>query len=164
MKKLGWMTLCLALALVIASCNNGDNAEKSVQELDENGNEWSGNVRPMYKEDGSVDSTLLAQFEWEVTEYDFGKVTDGELVDLSFKFTNVGQAPLIIEQAEGSCGCTVPERPKEPVAPGQTGEIKVQFNSAGRVGATTKFVTLRANTLPRETKLKITGEVLPKGE
>lgn len=164
MNRLGWITPLLALALVVASCNSGDDAEKSVQELTENGNEWSGNVRSMYKEDGSVDSTQLAQFEWEMTEYDFGTVTDGELVDMSFKFTNVGEAPLVIEQAEGSCGCTVPERPKEPIAPGATGEIKVQFNSAGRVGQAIKFVTLRANTLPRETKLKITGQVSPKGE
>lgn len=158
MKQTGWRIAALAWIFVVASCN-APASEKSVQELDESGNEWSGNLRSPYDEDGSLDSTQLAQFEWEYMDFDFGTVTDGEMVDLTFKFKNVGQAPLIIEQASGSCGCTVPERPKEPIAPGAEGEIKVQFNSTGRVGNVTKFVTLRANTAPRETKLRLTGIV-----
>jgi hypothetical protein len=80
------------------------------------------------------------------TEHDFGVIKQGDRVDYSFKFENTGEADLIITDAKGSCGCTVPEYPKEPVKPGESGEIKVSFNSAAKSGQQSKSVTITCNT------------------
>src|SRR5437868_10703526 len=76
------------------------------------------------------DSTTVQMID---TVYDFGKVTDGEKVEYSYRFKNTGKNPLIVSNATASCGCTVPERPDEPIKPGETGFIKVVFNTQGRV-------------------------------
>jgi len=92
--------------------------------------------------------------------YDFGTVTDGELVHKTFKFTNSGDKDLVLISVKGSCGCTVPnEWPKKPIAPSQFGEIKVTFNSANRVGNVQKSIRIEANTEPTVTTLTITGKV-----
>ncbi len=93
--------------------------------------------------------------QFEKSEHDFGKLKQGDVAEYSFKFTNTGKEPLIIENAQGSCGCTVPSYPKEPVAPGASGEILVKFNSAGKSNAQQKTVTLTANTEPIQTILTI---------
>ena len=89
------------------------------------------------------------------TTHDFGKVVDGERVEHTFKFTNTGEADLVISSATASCGCTIPEWPKEPIAPGEKGEIKVEFNSAGKSDMVTKDITILANTNPVKTILQI---------
>ena len=94
--------------------------------------------------------------------HDFGVITEGEVKEYSFQFKNTGNAPLHIEHAKGSCGCTVPQWPKDPVAPGATGQIVVKFNSANKVGKNSKKVTIVANTEPISTVLTITAEVKSK--
>lgn len=84
--------------------------------------------------------------EFEKTEHDFGMINQGDKVTYVFKFKNTGEADLLISKAKGSCGCTVPEYPKEPIKPGESGELKVSFNSAGKRGKQTKNVTLTTNT------------------
>jgi len=98
---------------------------------------------------------------YEETTYDFGKTIDGSKVKYSYKFKNTGKEPLIISDAKGSCGCTVPVWPKDPIGPGKTGEIKVEFDSKGKLGPQTKKVTVVANTQPAQTFLTIKGEVTP---
>ncbi len=100
--------------------------------------------------------------EFDETEFDFGVVEDGEKVSHVYKFTNTGNEPLVITNAKGSCGCTVPSWPKEPIAPGDKGEIKVEFNSKGKKGKQTKRVTIDANIPNGQTFLTIKGEVTPK--
>ncbi len=82
---------------------------------------------------------------FEEPTHDFGEITQGEKVEYSFKYTNTGKADVVIEDAISSCGCTVPEWPKEPLKPGQSGYIKVIFDSAGKEGYTQKEVSLRLN-------------------
>lgn len=94
--------------------------------------------------------------------YDFGKVNDGEKVIYNYRFKNTGSKPLIISSATASCGCTVPEKPEEPVKPGETGFLKVVFNSEGRVGPTHKTVTVISNAYPAFPVLLLTGEVVSK--
>lgn len=100
---------------------------------------------------------------FEETKHDFGKIMDGDKVEHIFKFKNTGKEPLVISNAKGSCGCTAPIWPKEPIKPGDTGEIKVVYNSKnkGKVGGKpeNKNVTITANTNPVETRLFMTGIV-----
>ena len=85
---------------------------------------------------------------FEKQEHDFGTVHEGEVVEYSFKFKNTGTAPLLIESASASCGCTIPEVPKEPIKPGEDGYMKVSFNSTGKIGAQLKEISIKANTNP----------------
>ncbi len=102
--------------------------------------------------------------EFDKTVVDFGDITQGDEVKDVVKFTNTGTEPLIISSAKGSCGCTVPEWPKAPVAPGETGEIKIQFSSKGKKGKQTKTVTIQANTDPNPTRLTVKSNILvPEG-
>ena len=92
--------------------------------------------------------------------HDFGEVQEGEVVEHTFTFTNEGEGPLIISNAQGSCGCTVPDWPRQPIAPGQKGQIKVRFNSTGRAGRQDKRVTLTTNAVPQSKVLNITSTVI----
>ena len=96
---------------------------------------------------------------WEKIEHDFGKIKSGDAVEYEFRFTNTGNEPLIIEDAKASCGCTVPQKPTGPVAPGASDVIKVKFNSAGKSGKQKKNVTITANTEPIQTLLTISAEI-----
>jgi ABC-type Fe3+-hydroxamate transport system substrate-binding protein len=80
--------------------------------------------------------------------HNFGNVIQGEKVEYSFKFTNTGDKDLLITDASSSCGCTVPDWPKEPLRPGKSAYMKVVFNSAGKDGFTEKEITIKANTNP----------------
>ena len=84
---------------------------------------------------------------------------EGEKVKHTYKFKNTCSEPLIISSAKGSCGCTVPKWPSEPIAPGASGVIDVEFDSKGKPGKQTKRVTVNANTVPAQTFLNISGNV-----
>ena len=92
--------------------------------------------------------------------YNFGKVTDGENVVFSYRFRNTGNKALIVSSASASCGCTVPEKPEEPIQPGETGFLKVVFNSKGRVGPVHKEVNVVSNAYPAFPVLQLIGEVI----
>ncbi|MCS6917505.1 MAG: DUF1573 domain-containing protein [Chitinophagales bacterium] len=94
--------------------------------------------------------------------HDFGEIIEGQKVKHSFSFVNTGTAPLVIASATGSCGCTVPTFSKEPIPPGGTGRIDVEFDSSGRVGKNSKTVTVNANTDPNPTVLFILADVKPR--
>lgn len=96
------------------------------------------------------------------TTYDFKTVTDGEKVMYSYRFKNTGTKPLVIVEASASCGCTVPQKPEKPVLPGETGFIKVVFDSKGRVGPAHKTVTVQSNAKPEFPTLILTGNVIAK--
>ena len=103
--------------------------------------------------------------EFEELSYDFGEIVDGELANKTFTLTNTGDQELVLLTVKGSCGCTVPEDwPKHPIAPGESAEISVTFNSTGRVGNVHKTVRIEANTMPTVTVLTITGKVNPAAE
>lgn len=95
-------------------------------------------------------------------EHDFGTIPEGEKVETFFTFENTGKSELIITNAYATCGCTVPEWPKEPIAPGETGKIAVAFNSAGRPGKNSKTVTLTTNTAKGKETVVIKANVTPK--
>ncbi len=103
--------------------------------------------------------TESAQMTFKTKEFNFGTVRSGDIVKHNFEFTNSGTTPLVIAKATASCGCTVPNYPKEPIAPGQQGVIEVVFNTAHKLGAQQKTVTVTANTNPNNIDLTLTGEV-----
>lgn len=94
-------------------------------------------------------------------EHDFGTIEQNTKNPKTFTFTNTGSEPLIISNAKGSCGCTVPEYPREPIAPGETGEIKVVYSPGSQKNQQTKTVTITANTEPATTVLRIKANVNP---
>ncbi len=97
---------------------------------------------------------------FEETEHQFGKIKQGEKVTHTFIFKNTGSAPLVINSASGSCGCTVPQWPKEPILPGDKGEVHVIFNSTGKRGVQSKSVTLNTNQGETPIRIYIKGEVI----
>jgi hypothetical protein len=105
-----------------------------------------------------------AKIEFNKETHDYGNIKyDGEPY-CTFEFKNTGDEPLIISNAKGSCGCTVPEWPKEPIAPGAKGEIIVKYDTK-RTGAINKSVTIISNAVNEPTKvLKIKGNVAPPAE
>jgi hypothetical protein len=109
----------------------------------------------------AVNFSFAQDIKFESLEVNYGNIEKGADGVRIFKFTNSGAAPLIISNAQGSCGCTVPTYPKEPIMPGETGEIRVKYDTQ-RVGAFTKYVTLTTNaTSNTSTQLKIFGDVKP---
>ncbi|PIB28110.1 hypothetical protein BFP77_10695 [Maribacter sp. 4U21] len=99
---------------------------------------------------------------FEKAEHDFGTIEQGTPQETAFKFTNTGNAPLIITDAKSSCGCTVPNPPKEPIAPGESSELLVKFNGSGQ-NQVTKTITVMANTEKGSELLRIKAFVNPKG-
>lgn len=91
--------------------------------------------------------------------YDFGSIVDGDIVTTIFTFTNTGTESLVLTDAKGSCGCTVPSRPFGPIQPGETASITVQFNSKNKIGQRNQKVTITANTEPAISYLYLTGMV-----
>jgi hypothetical protein len=113
--------------------------------------------------DGSIDTINVAKFTFESETYDFGTITQGEKVAFTFRFKNSGKKDLIISAANGSCGCTVPDYPKKPIAPGEEARIDVTFDSEGKSGKQQKTITIVANTYPNQKILYLTGEILAPG-
>lgn len=142
MKKLAIVLLSAALF----SCGSKENVD-------------TGLVSNPATASGEATNGKQPKFEFEMTEYDFGTIVQGQKVKQIFKFKNVGEADLVISDAKGSCGCTVPTYPEKPISPGGSGEIEVVFDSAGKSGEQNKTVTLHANTSPTETVLKVKGTV-----
>ena len=155
------------VAMVVASCGNEKASEKRIAELESRLAELEGGkttttaqaTQPEQKPEGP-----LPAFEFETMEHDFGAIDEGDVVEHTFTFKNTGEAPLIIQGAQGSCGCTVPTWPKEPIPVGGTGEIVAKFDSKGKPNLQNKTVTITANTWPKQTRLRIKAQVTPKAE
>lgn len=108
-----------------------------------------------------IKDTTTIQFLDSTTFY-FDTINEGDKVEHIFRLKNTGTKNLVVANAFGSCGCTVPEYPKEPVKPGDEAAIKVTFNSAGKTNEQTKTVTLNCNTASRNEILYLKGFVIPK--
>lgn len=101
----------------------------------------------------------MPEITFERTEYDFGKVIQGERLTYVFKFTNTGKANLIIDAAKASCNCTTTTPPQAPIKPGESGEITVLFDSKTKSGKVENMVVITANTYPTHTVLRLTANV-----
>ena len=104
-----------------------------------------------------------AKINLQKIKYDFGTIkADGGVVTATYRYTNTGDIPLVIDYvSNGGCGCTKPDYPKEPLAPGKSAEIKIHFNPAGRAGQeVNREIKIKANTHPRVTKIYFTGAII----
>lgn len=101
----------------------------------------------------------LPVLEFDNTIHDFGKIKEGDKVSHTFQVKNTGQAPLIIQSAAPSCGCTVPDWTKTPIPAGGTGFVKAEFDSKGKSGMQDKTITVTANTWPKTTTLRFKAQV-----
>ena len=140
--------LAVAAAVILAACNN---------------TQTSADANTANAGEATVESAVNAAeapvMTFETESYDFGVVTSGEKVAYEFKFKNTGKSPLIISNAQASCGCTAPEFPREPVAPGAEGVIRVVFDSSGRVGMQNKLISITSNAAPATSELHLIGDV-----
>ncbi len=109
--------------------------------------------------DGLKKDASTPAIQFEKTEHDFGKILQGEQLTYTFRFKNVGDAPLIITSVEKTCGCTSPTYSKEPIAPGQDGKVTITYDSKGHKGFQNKRIIVNANTNPSETILRIKAQV-----
>ena len=134
MKIFKLLFFAIILGVVLNSCVS-DKVNKDLKEVPE---------KYINKEDPAI----LTRTD---TLFDFGEITEGDVVEHEFEFTNTGNTPLILVDAKSSCGCTVPEIPKEPVAPGEKGILKVRFNSKYKKGDINKKIRVAANTYPETT-------------
>lgn len=104
----------------------------------------------------------LTAIAFEKASYDFGTIYEGEKVTYSFIYTNIGKADLQLSSVATTCGCTASEYTTDPIKPGETGKIRITFNSANRLGMQHKKVIIRANTNPEFTSLNVYAQVIEK--
>lgn len=147
MKKFCVLCFVFGMALMMGACGQDGNKPTLSGDLVTNPKsaKQSGNTQPIIK--------------FEKTEFDFGKILQGEVVSYTFHFTNEGTAPLIISSVNKSCGCTASDFPREPIAPGQKGDIKITYDSKGHHGFQSKTLVVNSNTNPSYTNLRIKAEV-----
>jgi hypothetical protein len=143
--------LSLSLLAMMAFISCKENASSKVK---------TDNVAVAAERDESAKQVPVMEFE--KAEHDFGTITQGTPQETIFTFTNTGNAPLVITNATSTCGCTVPNPPKEPIAPGEKGELVVKFNGSGQ-NQVTKTITVVANTAKGSELLRIKAFVQPKG-
>ncbi|MBR3528481.1 MAG: DUF1573 domain-containing protein [Bacteroidales bacterium] len=144
MKKVFLATMALSLALT--ACHNNEKADVDI-------------IRNPISADGIDESMKMPQISFESDMHDFGQLMAGENISYSFKFTNTGNADLVISGCDASCGCTVADFPHERIAPGKSNYITVSFKSQGMSGQQVKEVTVFSNTQPASTKLRIMAQV-----
>jgi hypothetical protein len=142
--------LGLALLTLLFSCSNSDENQVLSPSIVKNPATASSESK----------ETPMAKMVFTDPEQDFETIVQGESIKKVYRFTNEGEADLVISAATGSCGCTVPTYPKNPIKPGQSGEIEVVFNSQGKKGKQNKKVYVTANTIPANNVIVLTGEVV----
>ncbi len=164
--------MATVVALVTIGCGNKE-SEKKIAQLESRLLELEGKkgapsienspaVTPATPAPEEKPEGPLPVVQFEMIDHDFGTIKEGDVVEYTYKFKNTGEAPLIIQGAQGSCGCTVPEWSKEPIAAGGTGYVKAKFDSNGKPNTQNKTVTVTANTWPKQTVLRFKAMVLPK--
>ncbi len=164
--KIFMSLLFVAATLFAVSCNNDtddvrDEAAQEAAGKTDAANTFTTNAQgeKPAQQAQDVPAGPTTTIEFEETNFDFGTIKQGDKVTHVFKFRNTGNEPLIISNAKATCGCTVPEWPKDPVPPGATGEIKVVFNSRGKSNKQNKKVTITANTNPPQSFVYLKGFV-----
>ena len=150
MKKYYYMLIAGIICFTNISCDNNPTKKINQQNL-------------LETEKRLEQESVLPILKFDFDTYDFGEVTDGEIVEVDYTFKNTGESNLIIYDASASCGCTVPEYPKDKeIKPGESGVIKARFDSSGQTGKQVKSITLTTNTKNSKKIIRMSGFVLNK--
>jgi hypothetical protein len=162
------LILLVVLVAALSGCRDKE-AEKKIAALEARLSEIEAKksaqgqsplqVQPQQPEQKPEGPSPVISFE--KMEHDFGTIKEGDVVEYVYKFKNTGDAPLIIQNAQPSCGCTVPEWSKDPVPVGGEGFIKAKFDSKGKPNMQNKTITVTANTFPKQNQLKFKAMVTP---
>ncbi|WP_158837241.1 DUF1573 domain-containing protein [Polaribacter sp. L3A8] len=154
MKKITILLAFVVTASFFTACKDGGNVTSKINKE---------NLDQAASRDSEIKKgTALISLDKKV--YDFGTVNEGDIVETSFVITNSGKTDLVITNAQGSCGCTVPTWPKAPIKPGETGTVDVKFNTSGKPNRQQKTVTLTTNTASGREILTLKGSVTPKAK
>jgi hypothetical protein len=150
MRKQSFFIFTIFMLFVLASCNN-DAPAPAVTDA------------PVVDAPGTEVVQAATTLAVDRMEHDFGDIPDnGGNVETKFVITNTGNNPLLISEAKGSCGCTVPDYPRDPIQPGESRDILVSFDPAGKEGAQNKTVTIMANTEPSTTVINLRSNIIKK--
>lgn len=148
------------LSLLILSSCGSDSGDSGFQSARVDGDISNADIiRNPIGLDGEVDTSMLAKLTFDNPVFQFGSIDQGGVVTHDFEFTNTGSAPLLINDARVTCGCTVPSYPDYPIQPGESGTIQVVFDTQGKSGRQSKPITLLANTYPNTTEIRLVGMV-----
>ncbi|MCU0369119.1 MAG: DUF1573 domain-containing protein [Cyclobacteriaceae bacterium] len=162
----------LAFTLVAMSCKDRA-SEKRIAELESRLAQIEGNknaaatTSPMATPAPAAESKPegpLPVITFETTDHDFGTIKEGQKVTYTYKVKNTGEAPLIIQSAQPSCGCTVPTYTQDPIPVGGAGFVTAEFDSSGKPGINNKTITITSNTWPKVTTLRFKAMVTPQSE
>lgn len=148
----------LAAVLVISACQKGNNDVREQAREDITQTTPTNSIQNAVQAP-TVPTGPTTVMSFEEDRFNFGTAVEGEKVSHTYKFTNTGKEPLILSNARGSCGCTVPKWPRQPIQPGETNEIVVEFNTKNKVGERSQKVTITANTNPPESFIYLDGTV-----
>tara|TARA_R110002073_G_scaffold8207_2_gene45719 strand:- start:2234 stop:2698 length:465 start_codon:yes stop_codon:yes gene_type:complete len=154
MRKIFIASVLALSTVVFVSCGDKANASAKVKKE---------NLESAKKRDVAI-SKGAALIQFDKTEYDFGTVNEGDVVETEFIVTNSGKTDLVITNAQASCGCTVPVWPKEAIKPGESSKVLAKFNTAGKPNKQSKTITLYTNTAAGREVLRIKGNVTPKAK
>ncbi|MBS1950661.1 MAG: hypothetical protein OJF59_000882 [Cytophagales bacterium] len=167
------VSIVLILTLALAACRDRA-AEKRIAELESRISQLEGTKANQPTQNPAAPSPTspaepekmpegpLPVISFNTTDHDFGTINEGQKVVFTYQVTNTGKAPLIIQNAQPSCGCTVPDWTKTPIAVGGTGFVKAEFDSHGKTGVQNKTITVTANTWPKTSTLKFKAMVVAK--
>src|SRR6185436_9886139 len=143
-----------SVVILAAACNSNDKTAA-------NDNQKKDSLSEAQKNSAVTDSANYTTIQWvDSSFHNYGKIKEGEVLEVSFKFKNTGNKPLVISSVTASCGCTVPEKPEKAFAPGEEGTIRAKFDSNGKSGLQQKTVYVTANTAPtKDFQLNFSVEV-----
>lgn len=148
--------IVLGCALIFASCSS---SSKDAKTGNDGGVSNDLITNPATASDPQAEPSEFAVMSFKNTEHNFGDILEHQKVETTFEFTNTGKVDLLIQDCKATCGCTVPDWPKEPIKPGQSGKIRVVFDSSGKSGLNNKNVTVIANIKEKSIDLKFTANV-----
>lgn len=171
MRAVKGLVMLAAVALLVIGCKDRA-AEKRIAELEarlsavEGGKMQANPADGMPAQPAAAPETKpegpLPVAAFEKLEHDFGTIREGEKAVYTYKFKNTGEAPLVIQGVQPSCGCTAPDWTKEPIPVGGTGFVKAEFDSQGKPGIQNKTISVTANTWPKAITLRFKAMVTPK--
>ncbi len=158
--KFPLLTVCF-LAIGLFSCNqSNDDVRDAARQDIETVAPANPNAAAPAQPGVAAPTGPVTAMTFDESSFNFGSVTEGEIITHTYSFKNSGNEPLIVSDARGTCGCTVPSKPTAPIAPGETGEITVRFDTNNKVGERQQKVTITANTDPAQTVISLDGTVV----